>query len=78
MVEALGLLALFQLFLFGKKHCLFKGILITVLGGLSALWLLSLAEPFLGFSLPMTQGSAFFCSVLGIPGALLLCLLQAL
>ncbi len=78
MLKALAMLALFQLYVFGKKHCILKGIFITVLGGLCALWLLSLASPILGFSLTMKPGTALFCGVLGIPGTILLCLLSLL
>ncbi len=74
MLRGLTMLALFQLFVFGKKHCLLRGIFVTVAGGLLALLLLSLAEPLLGFALPLTEGTALFCSVLGLPGVVFLAL----
>ena len=72
-MTALTILALGQIFVLKGKGCLLKGLFITVLGGVGLLLLLSMAEPFLGFSLPLTKGTLLFSGILGIPGALLLC-----
>ncbi len=76
MTGFLAALAFLQVFLYRKKRCLLRGIFFTVLSGLSALFLCSFLEPYLGFSLPVTAGTMKICAVLGMPGAILLLLGQ--
>lgn len=74
MNTALALLGLLQLYFCGRKSCFCRGLLFSVCGGIGSLLLFSMAEPYLGFSLPLTQGTVAISGVLGLPGTVLLLL----
>lgn len=76
MSSAFLMLALFQLFVYRKKNCLISAIFLTAFSGLGALFLLSVLQPIVGISLPLTRGTAAICGVLGIPGLILLLFAQ--
>lgn len=59
----------------GKKNPLKKGVLF-VLAGVASFFAVSLTSPYTGIELPVNCFSLLVSGVCGVPGTLLLCLLQ--
>ncbi len=74
MTTILALVAFLEMLLYTKRGCLLKALFFSILGAVLAWFLL----PKAGFVLPLTKESAVICILLGLPGALLLCLVQLL
>lgn len=68
MITTLGLIAVFELFLYLKKSCLLKAAFFSLFGAGLAWFLLKQ----LGFALPVTEGTALFSALLGLPGVFLM------
>lgn len=68
MITTLTVFAVFQLFLYLKKGCLFKAVFFSMVGAILGYILLER----LGLLLPLTEGTAIISVLLGLPGVLLM------